>query len=57
MKATPMGSAIPALVEHDPKVDMADYKQPPSHSQAERLRAANSNEPDLKRVEPARKKP
>lgn len=61
MKATPLGSAIPAPAKHDPKVEMADHKEPPTHSQAERLRAATSNEPDLKHVdrsnEPARKKP
>jgi hypothetical protein len=51
MKATALGSAIPALAKRDPKVKIADYEATPCDPKesAEELRAANNNDPTIRR--------
>jgi hypothetical protein len=57
MKATALGSAIPALAKRDPKVKIADYEATPSDPKesAEELRAANNNDPHYQKIGSGRK--
>ena len=57
MRATPLGSAIPAWAKRDPKVEMADHEATPSDPKeaAESLRPANTNDPHYRKTEPGKK--